>query len=244
MKVHLYFGLHALILFLNLMTEASAVPKSKDAHSIEQNLKEANAYYGKGNLDQALQLYMKCLQEDPNQPDCLCNIGSVLLDAGKVDDAKIHYRRALKVTEGNHAGALYNLALLLQDGLKEGDLIESRHLYLRLVGIETKNEEAWANLGAVQHQLGDLRVAIQSYMKAVELYSLKNTEGEHNLVMSTLHENVGRVTLRLAERITDNAVNRDAVTAKALEFLQAAVSFNPSNEVSCFKKFADVSLSV
>lgn len=229
MKVH--FALYVLILFLNLVNVATAVSKSMDAHSIEQNLKEANTYYGKGNLDRALELYMKCLQQDPNQPDCLCNLGSVLLDAGKVDDAMIHYRRALKVTAGNHAGALYNLALMLQDGLKEGDIIESRNLYLRLVEIETKNEEAWANLGAVQHQLGDLKLAIRSYMKAIELYSQKNSEGENNSVMSTLHENVGRVTLRLSERITDNAANREAVTAKALEFLQAAVAFNPSNEV-------------
>jgi tetratricopeptide (TPR) repeat protein len=231
MKIHVCFALHALILFLNLVTEADAVSKSKDANSIDQNLKEANAYYGKGNLDRALELYMKCLKLDPNQPDCLCNLGSVLLDAGKVDDAKIHYRRALKVTAGNHAGALYNLALMLQDGVKEGDLTESRNLYLRLVEIETKNEEAWANLGAVQHQLGDLKLAIKSYMKAIELYSDKNSEGENNLIMSTLHENVGRVTLRLSERITDSTANREAVTAKALEFLQAAVAFNPSNEV-------------
>lgn len=232
MKFYICCALHALILFLNLVTEATAASKSKDGRSIEQNLKEANVYYGKGDLDRALQLYMNCLKQDPNQPDCLCNLGSVLLDAGKSDDAKIHYRRALKVTAGKHAGALYNLALMLQDGLGADDLTESRNLYLRLVEIETKNEEAWANLGAVHHQLGELKLAIKSYMQAIELYAAKNSEGEHNVVMSTLHENVGRVTLRLSERITDNKANKDAVEAKGLEFLQAAVAFSPSNEVS------------
>ena len=219
------------LLLLIFVSDNVLNARVENSASVMTNLTEANKFYSKGNLDEALTYYMKCLEEDPNQPDCLCNMASVLLDGGKTDEAEFYYRRALHATGSEHAGALYNLALMLQDGRKEGDLVDARNLYSKLIEIEPKNEEAWANLGAVFHQLGDLQKSVRTYMKAIELYIASSIEDENYHILSTLHENVGRATLRLSERIIDNEVSKNALEQKAAEFLQAAIAYNPSNEV-------------
>lgn len=219
-----------LLVFL-LDSKSISSARVDNSATVMQCLTEANKFYSKGDLNEALKHYMKCLEEDPNQPDCLCNMGSVLLDGGKTDEAEFYYRRALHATGSEHAGALYNLALMLQDGRKEGDLLDAMRLYSKLIEIEPKNEEAWANLGAVFHQLGELQKSVRTYMKAIELYIASSTEDENYHILSTLHENVGRATLRLSERIVDNEESKKALEKKAVEFLQAAIAYNPSNEV-------------
>jgi tetratricopeptide (TPR) repeat protein len=221
----------ATLLVLLLDSKSISSARVDNSATVMQCLTEANKFYSKGDLNEALKHYMKCLEEDPNQPDCLCNMGSVLLDGGKTDEAEFYYRRALHATGSEHAGALYNLALMLQDGRKEGDLLDAMRLYSKLIEIEPKNEEAWANLGAVFHQLGELQKSVRTYMKAIELYIASSTEDENYRILSTLHENVGRATLRLSERIVDNEESKKALEKKAAEFLQAAVAYNPSNEV-------------
>ena len=230
MKLFLSVPITSLLLLI-FVSDNVLNARVENSASVMTNLTEANKFYSKGNLDEALTHYMKCLEEDPNQPDCLCNMASVLLDGGKTDEAEFYYRRALHVTGSEHAGALYNLALMLQDGRKEGDLVDARNLYSKLIEIEPKNEEAWANLGAVFHQLGDLQKSVRTYMKAIELYTASSIEDENYHILSTLHENVGRATLRLSERIIDNEVSKNALEKKAVEFLQAAIAYNPSNEV-------------
>jgi tetratricopeptide (TPR) repeat protein len=221
----------ATLLVLLLDSKSISSVRVDNSATVMQCLTEANKFYSNGDLNEALKHYMKCLEEDPNQPDCLCNMGSVLLDGGKTDEAEFYYRRALHATGSEHAGALYNLALMLQDGRKEGDLLDAMRLYSKLIEIEPKNEEAWANLGAVFHQLGELQKSVRTYMKAIELYIASSTEDENYHILSTLHENVGRATLRLSERIVDNEESKKALEKKAVEFLQAAIASNPSNEV-------------
>ena len=230
MRFQLTFPIATLLLLIFDSNNISNA-RVENSASVMQSLTEANKFYAKGNLDDALKHYMKCLEEDPNQPDCLCNMASVLLDGGKTDEAEFYYRRALHATGSEHAGALYNLALMLQDGRKEGDLVDAKNLYSKLIEIEPKNEEAWANLGAVYHQLGDLQKSVRTYMKAIELYTASSTEDENYHILSTLHENVGRATLRLSERMIDNELSKKALEQKAVEFLHAAIAYNPSNEV-------------
>ena len=133
------------------MFSSHTLSSSKDT-AVMQNLMDANTHYTQGNLDQALLLYRRCLEQEPNQSDCLCNLASLLVDRGENDEAEQYYRRALAVTDSKHAGALYNLALLLQDSRKESDLIDAKDLYLKLLLIEPDNAEAWANTGAYSKQ--------------------------------------------------------------------------------------------
>ena len=159
----------------------------------------------------------------------------MLVDRGHNEEAETYYRRALEVTGSNHAGALYNLALLLQDSQKEEDLLDAKNLYLKLINIEPDNAEAWANIGAVLHQLGDLQLAVRAYMKAIELYSLAAdvSDSGASLSLSSLYEKVGRATLRQSERLAADSDLKNTLAAKAVGFLQKAVTYNPDNEVSC-----------
>ena len=230
--MHHCVAVNTLIFLLLLSTSTMSIASLKDSASIDQNLIAANRHYTQGNLDQAELLYRECLNQDPRQSDCLCNLASLLVDKGYNKEAELYYRRALQVTNSNHAGALYNLALLLQDSQKDGDLVDAKELYLKLIKIEPDNAEAWANLGAVLHQLGDLNLAIPSYVRAIELYSIAGPMDEQRVVLSSLHENVGRATLRLSEQITGDNAKRKDLASKAVAFLEKAIVFNPDNEVN------------
>ena len=218
----------AVILLLLLATDTISM-SNKDAASVQQNLIDANGHYNQGNLDQALLLYRRCLEQEPNQSDCLCNLASLLVDTGDSEGAEVYYRRALEVTDFKHAGALYNLALLLQESSKERDLKDAKELYLKLIQIEPENAEAWANIGAVLHQLGELNLSIPSYIKAIELYSAGDSDQRG--VLSSLHENVGRATLRLSEQMAGESDKKKGLVKRAIGFLETALQYNPDNEV-------------
>jgi tetratricopeptide (TPR) repeat protein len=229
MRLHLSFALAASIIFL--LTSKIDGKTKPDEEAIKQILTEANTFYGDGDYRKARKAYNKCLELQPDQPDCLCNLASLLLDTGDGQHAGAYYKKALTVTDFKHAGALFNLALMLQESHITADLEDARSLYMRLIEIEPENGDAYANVGAVQHQLGELQKAIKTYMKAIELYAKINVEGKYDTVLSSLHENIGRATLRLAEQITDNEENKKAIEAKAVEFLEVAIGFNMHNEV-------------
>ena len=231
-------AVNVLILLLIFSTSTLLIASKKDSTTVDQNLGAANRLYTQGSLEEAQLLYRKCLDQDPNQSDCLCNLASLLVDKGYNEEAELYYRRALDVTDSNHAGALYNLALLLQDSQKDGDLNDAKDLYLKLIKIEPNNAEAWANLGAILHQLGELNLALPSYMRSIELYSIADPAGEQWTVLSSLHENVGRATLRLSEQFNDDDEMRSDLVSKALVHLERAIFFNPDNEVNSAKMYS------
>ena len=230
MRLHLSFALAASIIFL-LASKIDCETKP-DEEALKKSLTEANKFYEAGDYRKARKSYNKCLELQPDQPDCLCNLASLLLDTGDGQHAAAYYKKALTLTDFKHVGALFNLALMLQDSHATADLEDARSLYLRLIEIEPENGDAYANIGAVHHQLGDLQKAIKTYMKAIELYVKINIEGKYDKVLSSLHENIGRATLRLAEQVTDNEVNKKAIEAKAVEFLEVAIGYNMHNEVT------------
>lgn len=110
------------------------------------NLRKGNEFYALENLDQALVYYRRCLNIDPNNADCLCNLASCLIDTGNNDDGEYYYRRAL-TSDPNHSGALFNLAILLQDSHDTIHVIDAKNLYLKLLELEPNNSETWANIG-------------------------------------------------------------------------------------------------
>jgi predicted TPR repeat methyltransferase len=197
--------------------------------TVEQDLMEANRFYGQGNYNEAYVLYRRCLEADPNQTDCLCNLASLFVDNGDNEKAEYYYKKAL-LNDSNHAGALYNLALLLHDSRKDGYLDNTKNFYVKLLSIEPSNKDAWANLGAVFHQIGDLKAAIESYEKAIGLYRTDETN-EAKIVLSSLYEKVGRAVLRESE-LNDDGDSKKNLKLKAMKALRDALSFNPDNEVA------------
>jgi predicted TPR repeat methyltransferase len=215
------------IFFLLLNNNSISTANSKQ--TIEQDLMEANRFYSQGDYNEAYALYRRCLEADPNQTDCLCNLASLFVDNGDNEKAEYYYKKTL-LNDSNHAGALYNLALLLQDSRKDGYLDDSKNLYAKLLNIEPLNKDAWANLGAVLHQIGDLKAAIESYEKAIELYSMDETD-EAKTVLSSLYEKIGRATLRESELDIDGDSKKN-LKLKAMKALRDALSYNPDNEVA------------
>ena len=231
----------ALLLFMQLSVYASQQRTDLFA--------AANRHYASGRLELASNLYRQILKEDVNDVDCMANLASVLIDMGNEKEGEEMLRDVLARTHNtseSHCGALFNLAMLLQDHPQGWP--EAKALYQRLIANEPENKEAWANLGSVCQQLGEYKAATRAYRKALELYhpapltatasasvgvvgdarttvDVTGSGGGSDdsataAVVSTLYENLGRAWLSLGER--DNATH----------CLQQAVAFNPQNAVA------------
>jgi hypothetical protein len=91
--------------------------------------------------------------------------GAAAFAAGRLDEAAMIYRRAERRAPGDFR-ATYSLAII---DLNRGRLTEGRRRLKAVVAREPGLFMAWHNLGAVSRQLGDWRMAADSYARAAAL---------------------------------------------------------------------------
>ena len=65
-----------------------------------------------GDLDEAHECCLRALEERPDNPDIMTNLGIVLQFSGRYDDARAQFERVISVAP-HHVGAGFNLSLLL-----------------------------------------------------------------------------------------------------------------------------------
>lgn len=70
-------------------------------------------FYGKGNTQQAIQLFEKALREDPKYVDAYYNLGSVYFQAQQYEKSRNAFSRVLELNPED-SQAKYNLALALE----------------------------------------------------------------------------------------------------------------------------------
>jgi choline-sulfatase len=102
-----------------LSTDAP-LPDPKDKIALYSALKEALLEKQRGNRDGAIQLLRAAVAEDPHMVEGFSQLGSVLLDAGRFDEAAAAFRRALAL-DPEHRGATFNLALAYKSAGRTGD---------------------------------------------------------------------------------------------------------------------------
>jgi len=93
------------------------------------------------------------------------NMGTVLGDMGRYDEAIVHYRRALEL-QGGFAEWHYNLAYALQ---LRGSYDEAIEHYQRAVSLDKNFAEAYINLGVSYEKGGRISEATDCYRRAVEI---------------------------------------------------------------------------
>jgi protein O-mannosyl-transferase len=104
------------------------------------------------------------------------NLGNLLFQAGQVDEAIIHFQRALQISP-DYAEAHNNLAgALLQGGHADAAIAQIR----RALAIDPNYAEAHNNLGIALSQSGRMDEAIAEYRKALEI-SPGYAEAHNNL---------------------------------------------------------------
>ena len=107
----------------------------------------------------------KNLSVDPNQEQSEKMLGDIYRKMGDVISAMQHYLKAIEIN-GNYSKAHYSLGTML---LTNGELIEGRKSLNIAVMIDSTYEKAFGALGKVEQELGNLDLAIENYIKAIEI---------------------------------------------------------------------------
>jgi len=101
----------------------------------------------------------------PDDAEAHNNLGDILYDLGRLDEAEACYRRALQINP-DYAEAHYNLGFTHK---VFGRLDKAEASYRRALAINPDYVKAHVNLGAVLQDLGQLDAAVASYRRALAI---------------------------------------------------------------------------
>ena len=121
-------------------------------------------------------LWSDTLDKNPNSWMAHTNLGTALLQLGRVDEAIVHYNKALEI-DPNYATGHNNLGNAF---LRIGQMDESLAHLQKALEIDPTYPEAHNNLGNTLLQMGRVDEAIAHYNKAVEI-DPKYVEAHNNL---------------------------------------------------------------
>ncbi|MDA2930391.1 tetratricopeptide repeat protein [Acidobacteria bacterium AH-259-O06] len=93
------------------------------------------------------------------------NLGTALLERGRLDEAIQHFSKALEIKPSS-AGIFYNLGLALK---RKGERKKAAQYFSKALELNPGLAEAHNNLGAILMAQGQLEQAIQHLVKAVEI---------------------------------------------------------------------------
>ncbi|TIH16559.1 glycosyltransferase family 41 protein [Marinifilum sp. JC120] len=112
-----------------------------------------------GNYDEAVALYSVALNQLPDDPVLLGNLGVALRAQDKFKAAEACYRRSIAVKPDN-SGTWSNLGNVLR---RQGRLKESVACHRRAIELDRKFIDAYYNLGLVLQDIGKLDEAIRFF---------------------------------------------------------------------------------
>ncbi len=133
--------------------------------SKEQFINQAIQFHSQGNISEAAKCYQYCINQNFNDHRVFSNYGSLLKNLGRLKEAEINTRKAIKI-KPDLTEAHYNLGIILRD---IGKLQEAELSYRKAIEIKPDYAEAYSNLGNILNELGKLQEAELSYRKAIEL---------------------------------------------------------------------------
>jgi len=105
----------------------------------------------------AMRAYDRAIVEDPSRLDARINLGRLLHEAGRHDEAERTYHEALTAC-GAHAVVLYNLAVLLEDMDRGAEAVE---VYEQALRADPDLADGHYNLALLYEKLGKPRQAIR-----------------------------------------------------------------------------------
>jgi Flp pilus assembly protein TadD len=136
---------------LRLLTAGLVVLSANNAQSQENVLKEANAFYQKGNVEAAIEDYRAYLEIHPEAFEVRSNLGAALARLGRFDQAIAEYRGALALAPDN-PGIIANLGLAYY---KTGKLAEAAQQWSKAHALYPANRQITMLLADAASHLGD-----------------------------------------------------------------------------------------
>lgn len=116
-----------------------------------------------GDLAGGERLLRQFLRRVPQSVDGWFNLGKVLKDQGRLEEAVEAYRTASELQPGD-ATLFYNTGNVLRDLRRPA---EARDMYRKALALNPQLHEAHSNLGVVLEELGDRVAAGESYARAL-----------------------------------------------------------------------------
>lgn len=141
------------------VTSASALP------GLAEMMRHAGAAYAAADWTRAEELLRRALAIKPDDAYAHNNLGNVLRQRGRLEQALESYSRALEL-RADYAEAAYGRGVTLQCLQRFAAALDS---YERAVRIRPAFAEALANSGAVLQSLGRFPEALESYARALEI---------------------------------------------------------------------------
>jgi tetratricopeptide (TPR) repeat protein len=136
-------------------------------------------------------LYRTTIRKNPDCGMAHNNLGLLLADNGRTDEAMAHYQKALEL-DPNHAEAHNNLGNLLK---KMGRTDEAMAHYQKALELNPNYSEAHNNLGNLFTKMGQTDEAMAHFLKALE-FNPNYAEAHSNL--GVLLEKMGRTVEAMA----------------------------------------------
>ena len=137
----------------------------KNNYFKEQIIQNALKFHSEGNISEAIKYYKSFINKGFEDKTVFSNYGMLLKRLGKLKEAELFTRKALKLNP-NYAIAHANLGGILRD---LGKLKEAKLSLLRAIELNPNLAIAHANLGAILIGLGKLKEAELSLLRAIEL---------------------------------------------------------------------------
>tara|TARA_B100001250_G_scaffold412447_1_gene443684 strand:- start:40 stop:1887 length:1848 start_codon:yes stop_codon:yes gene_type:complete len=137
------------------------------SYSKELIINKALKLHSKGKILEALKYYQSCISKDFNDHRVFSNYGVILKALGKLKEAEISTRKAIKL-KADFADAYSNLALILID---LENIKEAESSIRKAIKLKPDFAGAYYNLGYILRKMGKYDEAINCYKKALKLNS-------------------------------------------------------------------------
>lgn len=163
------------------------------------------------------------------------NLGTVLMERGRLDEAKAHFQRVVEM-DPDHAMAHYNLGGVLR---RQRQVDEALAQFQRAVDMAPRNAQAQLNLGELQADRGQVDEAIVHFQRALEIKP-NDAETHNALGLALLRK--GQIDLALshlqsalelspdfaeAHRNLARALNQKGLADAAIAHLERAIELQP-----------------
>lgn len=197
----------------------------------------AGLYFQQNKFDAALTALQQAVEEAPDSPDFLNDLGGLYLTLKDHDRAADCYRRVLALSPGHH-GARYNLSQVL---FEQGHAAEAIELLQRLVTDKPDYVEAHYNLGIALHHLGQYQAAIEALERVLALQpgfvsahiQLAAYCQEYRYWQKAIHHYRKALGYQpnepLASRGLADCLHQEGETAEAIMLLQEAIAEHPQD---------------
>ena len=144
--------------------------------NLDKSLDYAIELHKKGNIEEALSLYLKLHVDQNENINLLFYIGNAYLQTKKFDLAIDYYKKTIS-SDQNHFNAYNNLGGTL---LTLGRYKEAIEIFKKTINIKPDFSDAYSNLASCYHNLKQYEDSILNYNKAIKL-NPKNFAAYNNL---------------------------------------------------------------